>query len=174
MSTSPATSSASASAATSALPPLSFSPGLRAGRAPRSAPQRARRRNRRRALHLRRARCPQGRASRARSPCRRRPSAALPPCPRPSAAGALPHLEPAHQLLPEIAAHPLRRYFDAGALVTLNTDDPEMFQTTLVREYQLAQDAFGFTNEELRQLAANSFRASWLPEERKHELLNLL
>ena len=74
----------------------------------------------------------------------------------------------------EVSAHPLRRYFDAGALVTLNTDDPEMFQTTLVREYQLAQDAFGFTNEELRQLAANSFRASWLPEERKRELLNLL
>jgi adenosine deaminase/aminodeoxyfutalosine deaminase len=74
----------------------------------------------------------------------------------------------------EIASHPVRRYFDAGALVTLNTDDPEMFQTTLVREYQLAQDAFGFTNEELRQLAANSFRASWLPEERKRELLKLL
>jgi len=73
-----------------------------------------------------------------------------------------------------VAAHPLRRYFDAGALVTLNTDDPEMFQTTLVREYQLAQDALGFTNDELRQLAANSFRASWLPEERKREFLNLL
>jgi aminodeoxyfutalosine deaminase len=70
--------------------------------------------------------------------------------------------------------HPLRRYFDAGALVTLNTDDPEMFQTTLVHEYQLAQDAFGFTKEELTQLAANSFRASWLPEERKRELLDLL
>jgi aminodeoxyfutalosine deaminase len=74
----------------------------------------------------------------------------------------------------ELAHHPLRRYFDAGALVTLNTDDPEMFQTTLVREYQLAQDVFGFTNNELRQLAANSFRASWLPEERKRELLKLL
>ena len=45
--------------------------------------------------------------------------------------------------------HPLRRYFDAGALSLLNTDDPEMFQTTLVREYQLAQDAFGFSNDEL-------------------------
>jgi adenosine deaminase/aminodeoxyfutalosine deaminase len=73
-----------------------------------------------------------------------------------------------------LADHPLRRYFDVGALVTLNTDDPEMFQTTLVHEYQIAQDAFGFTNNELRQLAANSFRASWLPEERKRELLNLL
>jgi adenosine deaminase/aminodeoxyfutalosine deaminase len=75
---------------------------------------------------------------------------------------------------PELAAHPLRRYFDAGALVTLNTDDPAMFQTTLVREYRLAQDAFAFTNDELRQLAANSFRASWLPQERKRKLLNLL
>jgi len=73
-----------------------------------------------------------------------------------------------------LADHPLRRYFNAGALVTLNTDDPEMFQTTLVREYQIAQDAFEFTNSELSQLAANSFRASWLPEERKRELLNLL
>jgi aminodeoxyfutalosine deaminase len=75
---------------------------------------------------------------------------------------------------PQLSDHPLRRYFDAGALVTLNTDDPEMFQTTLVHEYQLAQDAFGFTNAELQQLAANSFRASWLPEERKRELLQLL
>jgi adenosine deaminase/aminodeoxyfutalosine deaminase len=74
----------------------------------------------------------------------------------------------------ELSEHPLRRFFDAGALVTLNTDDPEMFQTTLVREYQLAQDAFGFTNDELSELAANSFRASWLPEERKRELLKLL
>ena len=74
----------------------------------------------------------------------------------------------------ELAAHPLRSYFDAGALVTLNTDDPEMFQTTLVGEYRLAQEVFGFREEELRTLAANSFRAAWLPEERKRELLHLL
>lgn len=73
-----------------------------------------------------------------------------------------------------LGEHPLRRYFDAGALVTLNTDDPEMFRTTLLGEYCLAQESFAFTDEELRQLAANSFRASWLPEERKRELLNLL
>ncbi|MDR3764026.1 MAG: adenosine deaminase [Acidobacteriota bacterium] len=75
---------------------------------------------------------------------------------------------------PELAAHPLRRYFDAGALVTLNTDDPEMFHSTLAGEYRIACEHFGFTEAELTQLAANSFRASWLPEERKRELLNLL
>ena len=74
----------------------------------------------------------------------------------------------------DLKAHPVRRYFDAGALVTLNTDDPEMFQTSLVEEYQIAQDVFGFTAEELRQVARNSFEASWLPLERKKQLLELL
>lgn len=70
-----------------------------------------------------------------------------------------------------IAHHPVRRYFDAGCMVTLNSDDPEMFGTSLAREYQLAQNEFGFTNEELRQIAMNSFRASFLPEEKKREFL---
>ncbi len=67
--------------------------------------------------------------------------------------------------------HPLRRYFESGLLVTLNTDDPSMFGTSLGREYALAQQAFGFTDQELQMLAANSFRASFLPEDRKREFL---
>ncbi len=67
--------------------------------------------------------------------------------------------------------HPLKTYYDLGLMVTLNTDDPAMFQTTLSREYQVAQDTFGFTDEQLRELAMNSFRASFLPEARKRELL---
>ena len=63
--------------------------------------------------------------------------------------------------------HPVRKLFDAGVLVTLNTDDPEMFHTTLNREYQIAQQVFGFSDEELRRLAENSFRASFLPQPRK-------
>ncbi len=58
--------------------------------------------------------------------------------------------------------HPVRKLFDAGVLVTLNTDDPEMFHTTLNREYQIAQQVFGFSDDELRQLAENSFRASFV------------
>jgi adenosine deaminase/aminodeoxyfutalosine deaminase len=54
--------------------------------------------------------------------------------------------------------HPVRRLFDAGVPVTLNTDDPPMFGTTLEREYRLAADEFGFSKEELRAVAENGFR----------------
>ncbi len=64
-------------------------------------------------------------------------------------------------------AHPLRAYFDAGLLVTLNSDDPAFFGSDIANEYLLAHTEQGFTREELRQLAANSIRASFLPETQK-------
>jgi len=72
-----------------------------------------------------------------------------------------------------IAEHPTKNYFDQGIMITLNTDDPALFGTTLSREYQIAQEAFGFTDEHLRELARNSFEASFLPAEKKLELLSL-
>ncbi len=70
--------------------------------------------------------------------------------------------------------HPVRNYFDQGIMITLNSDDPAMFQTSLLREYQLAQDSFGFTNEHLRELARNSFEASFLPADKKVAFLQML
>ena len=72
-----------------------------------------------------------------------------------------------------VADHPTKNYFDQGVMITLNTDDPALFGTTLSREYQLAQETFGFTDEHLRELARNSFEASFLPAEKKLELLSL-
>jgi adenosine deaminase/aminodeoxyfutalosine deaminase len=72
-----------------------------------------------------------------------------------------------------IAEHPAKSYFDQGIMITLNTDDPAMVGTNLSREYQLAQDTFAFTDEHLRELARNSFEASFLPAEKKLEFLNL-
>ena len=72
-----------------------------------------------------------------------------------------------------LADHPAKNYFDQGVMITLNTDDPALFGTTLSREYQLAQETFGFTDEHLRELARNSFEASFLPAEKKLELLSL-
>lgn len=55
-----------------------------------------------------------------------------------------------------LAGHPVRRLYDAGVPVTLNTDDPPMFHTSLLNEYRLARDAFGFSPDELRHVARNS------------------
>jgi aminodeoxyfutalosine deaminase len=73
----------------------------------------------------------------------------------------------------DLAQHPVRRYFDEGLMLTLNSDDPAMFRTSLVEEYLLVQETFAFTNEHLRELARNSFEASFLPAEKKVEFLNL-
>ncbi|MBZ5667752.1 MAG: adenosine deaminase [Acidobacteriia bacterium] len=73
----------------------------------------------------------------------------------------------------DVAQHPVRSYFDQGLMLTINSDDPAMFRTSLVEEYALAQQAFGFTDEQLRELARNSFEASFLPADKKVEFLNL-
>ena len=72
-----------------------------------------------------------------------------------------------------LAQHPVRRYFEEGLMLTLNSDDPAIFATSLVAEYALVQETFGFTEEHLRELARNSFEASFLPPEKKIEFLNL-
>lgn len=74
----------------------------------------------------------------------------------------------------KLAEHPVRRLFDAGVMVTLNSDDPAMFSTSLAREYALAQQAFGFSDEHMRELARNSFEASFLPAEEKLRYLHLV
>lgn len=54
--------------------------------------------------------------------------------------------------------HPVRRLFDAEVPIVLNTDDPAMFRCSLVGEYRLAADVFGFSEAELRRIAGNGFR----------------
>ena len=72
---------------------------------------------------------------------------------------------------PSFAAHPLRSYFDAGLLVTLNSDDPAFFGSDVANEYLLAHTVQAFTRAELRQLAENSIRASFLPDSAKSHWL---
>jgi adenosine deaminase/aminodeoxyfutalosine deaminase len=56
--------------------------------------------------------------------------------------------------------HPVRRLFDAGVPLTLNTDDPGFFGTSLPREYAIARERFGFSDDELERIRQNGFRYS--------------
>ena len=67
--------------------------------------------------------------------------------------------------------HPVRRYFEEGLMVTLNSDDPPFFGSNLLDEYVLAHERFEFPLDAMRELAANSIEASFLPPERKLDLL---
>ena len=57
-----------------------------------------------------------------------------------------------------LARHPVRRLFDAGVPIVLNTDDPALFRTTLTAEYDLARREFGFSETEIEGIAGNAFR----------------
>jgi len=65
------------------------------------------------------------------------------------------------RVVKRIEDHPVRQLFDAGVPIVLNTDDPAMFGCTLVGEYRLAAERFGFSQPELRGMAENGFRYGW-------------
>ncbi len=60
-------------------------------------------------------------------------------------------------VVPRLEDHPLPRFLAAGVPVTLNTDDPAIFSTTLNREYEKAAVAFRLSAAQLRQIAAAGF-----------------
>lgn len=67
--------------------------------------------------------------------------------------------------------HPLRRYFDRGMNVSLNTDNRLMSGTTLTDEYLYAAKYLDFNFDELCTLALNGFESSFLPWEQRTKLL---
>jgi aminodeoxyfutalosine deaminase len=76
--------------------------------------------------------------------------------------------------LDDLRRHPVRRYFEEGLMITINSDDPAMFSTSLEHEYQLCQDVFELTDEHVRELVRNSFEASFLSAEQKLRFLRMV
>jgi aminodeoxyfutalosine deaminase len=71
---------------------------------------------------------------------------------------------------PSYEEHPVRWLWEQGLYVTVNSDDPPMFNTDLVREYQALSDHLGFSASELEELSLNAVRASLLPGDQKAAL----
>ncbi|HET8561134.1 MAG TPA: adenosine deaminase [Marmoricola sp.] len=70
-----------------------------------------------------------------------------------------------------LAEHPITAFRDAGVVITVNSDDPPMFGTTLSNEYLVAGRDLGLSPAELAELAANGVRASFLDQPAKQALL---
>ena len=68
-------------------------------------------------------------------------------------------------------AHPARRYFERGIVVTVNTDDPKMFGNSLAEEFRLLEAKLGFSRDEIRTLILQGIESSWLAEDRKQQLV---
>jgi aminodeoxyfutalosine deaminase len=77
-------------------------------------------------------------------------------------------------LIAKLEDHPLPRLLEAGLAVTLNSDDPAMFGTTLQEEFLRVASCFGFGPETLGGLCWNAVRASFLGEHEKWRLLGEL
>jgi len=77
------------------------------------------------------------------------------------------------QAVSDLRSHPLRTLYDAGVLVTINSDDPAYFGGYVNANYEALLDS-GFTVDELAAMAANSIEASFADPERKRELLGAI
>jgi adenosine deaminase len=75
---------------------------------------------------------------------------------------------------PSIQKHPIERLRAAGVRVSVNTDDPALLGASLVGEYDLCRQAFGWTDEVIRAVARTSIKASFANETVKASLLKAL
>jgi aminodeoxyfutalosine deaminase len=74
-------------------------------------------------------------------------------------------------LYPDIRQHPFLRLKDARVTLTVNSDDPALFNTTLNREYELLAEVFEYQAIEIAHLARNAFSVCGAPVDLKYKLL---
>ena len=69
-----------------------------------------------------------------------------------------------------IQDHPIRKYFDDGLLISVNTDDPKMFNTSLGEEYELLVRDCGFSKKDICHIIFLGIQSSWLTQDKKQSL----
>ena len=74
-------------------------------------------------------------------------------------------------LIARIEDHPLPRFLERGLIVTLNSDDPAMFGTSLEEEFLRSAEALSLSRTQIVALCENAIRAAFLPDEQKRQLL---
>lgn len=74
-------------------------------------------------------------------------------------------------VFPDLKSHSFDRLYRAGVPLSINSDDPPMFETTLTTDYQRLHETFGYSPSELARFALAAFEQSFLPAEEKAALL---
>ncbi|MFC1784167.1 adenosine deaminase [Candidatus Neomarinimicrobiota bacterium] len=69
-----------------------------------------------------------------------------------------------------IGEHPICQFYKKGMLVSVNTDDPKMFGTSLENEYISLLETFNLDLSDIYQLSKNSIKSAWCSENTKYEL----
>ena len=71
------------------------------------------------------------------------------------------------KLVTEAKDHPVKKFFDKNIIVTVNTDDPAFFNTSLVNEYWILHKELGFSMDEIKTLILNGFDAAFCSKQKK-------
>ena len=77
-------------------------------------------------------------------------------------------------LVASLEVHPIERLRSSGVRVSVNTDDPLLFGTSVATEYTRCAEAFGWDRSVIGAVARTSIESSFATQERKRELLSLL
>lgn len=76
------------------------------------------------------------------------------------------------KVVPDLESHPLPQLLNEGLLVTINSDDPPMFNTTLTKEYLAITETFNYDWQQIQQFVLNGVQACLLPEQEKLALMD--
>ena len=69
-----------------------------------------------------------------------------------------------------IEEHPLKKLFDLGVRVTINSDDPEVLETNVNNEYRIAHEILGMSLEDIATCNRYAYEASFIPETAKKRI----
>lgn len=77
-------------------------------------------------------------------------------------------------LFPDLAHHPFPQLLESGLKISINSDDPPFFFTTLGEEYKRTQSAYGLSDETMRSITKMAIHAAFVDETTKKRLCNLV
>jgi adenosine deaminase len=69
-----------------------------------------------------------------------------------------------------IEEHPLKKLFDLGVKVTINSDDPEVLETNVNNEYRIAHEILGMRMEDIAACNRYACKASFIPDAPKNRI----